>query len=188
MPLWNAWVGDMGTGIRHHHTALHVLDLERSAKFYVDGLGLRLLQEWRSGPYIGELFARPGVGVRALLLTAGDGAFRLELVQVDAPPPAVNPSEAPPGTAHLAFSGIDVLEVFAKMTALGYAALSDPVTPTSGPNAGGLLVYLLDPDGNRVELIQAPGWRHSDKFQTFRDLLEKTWLRHRRTRTTLRTF
>lgn len=34
------------------------------------------------------------------------------------------------------------------MKALGYAAVSSPVTPTSGPNAGGLLVYLLDPDGN----------------------------------------
>lgn len=159
MHPWNPGVGDMGAGIRHHHTALHVLDLERSVKFYVDGLGLTLGQEWRSGAYIGELFARPGVGVRALLLTAGDGAFCLELVQVDDPPPAVDPSQASPGTAHLAFSGIDVLEVFDRMTTLGYGALSRPVAPTSGPNAGGLLVYLLDPDGNRVELIQAPGWR-----------------------------
>jgi len=148
----------MGAGIRHHHTALHVLDLERSAKFYIDGLGLTLVQEWRSGPYIGELFARPGVAVRASLLTAGDGAFYLELVQVDDPPPAVAPSQASPGTAHLAFSGIDVLEVFDRMTTLGYGAVSRPVAPASGPNAGGLLVYLLDPDGNRVELIQSPGW------------------------------
>lgn len=49
------------------------------------------------------------------------------------------------------------------MTALGYAAESSPVTPTSGPNAGGLLVYLLDPDGNRVELIQAPGYLGEDQ-------------------------
>ena len=33
-------------------------------------------------------------------------------------------------------------------------ATSSPVVPDSGPNAGGMLVYLLDPDGNRVELIQ----------------------------------
>jgi catechol 2,3-dioxygenase-like lactoylglutathione lyase family enzyme len=155
-------VGDMGGGIRHHHTALHVLDLERSAKFYVDGLGLTLVQKWRSGPYIGELFARPGVGVQAFLLATGDGAFQLELVQVDDPPPAVDPSQASPGTAHLAFSGIDVLEVFDKMTTLGYGAVSKPVAPTSGPNAGGLLVYLLDPDGNRVELVQPPGWSPGD--------------------------
>jgi catechol 2,3-dioxygenase-like lactoylglutathione lyase family enzyme len=152
----------MASGIRHHHAALHVLDIERSAKFYVEGLGLRILEEWRSGPYIGELFGRPGVGVRACLLSADDEAFRLELVQVDAPPPAVDPSAAPPGTAHLAFSGIDVQELFLRMTTLGYGAVSRPVAPTSGPQAGGLLVYLLDPDGNRVELIQPPGWRPGD--------------------------
>jgi catechol 2,3-dioxygenase-like lactoylglutathione lyase family enzyme len=148
----------MSTGIRHHHSALHVSSLERSARFYVEGLGLRRVQEWRSGPYIGELFARPGVGVSALLLATEGDAFQLELVQVDDPPPAVDPSQASPGTAHLAFSGIDVAEVFDRMMALGYAALSQPVAPASGPHAGGLLVYLLDPDGNRVELIQPPDW------------------------------
>ncbi|WP_461173297.1 VOC family protein [Arthrobacter sp. Z1-9] len=153
----------MGTAIRHHHTALHVMDLERSARFYTDGLGLTHLDAWTSGPYIGELFGRPNVQVKALMLTTADGTFRLELVQVESPPPAVNPSEAQPGTAHLAFTDIDVRKVYAKMTALGYGALSEPVTPTSGPNAGGLLIYLLDPDGNRVELIQAPDWQSADK-------------------------
>ncbi|WP_270889211.1 VOC family protein [Pedococcus sp. 5OH_020] len=148
----------MATKIRHHHSALHVRSLERSASFYVDGLGLKRVQEWRSGPYIGEMFARPGVGVSALMLATEDDAFQLELVQVDDPPPAVDPSQASPGTAHLAFTGIDVAEVFDRMMSLGYGSLSRPVAPSSGPNAGGLLVYLLDPDGNRVELIQPPNW------------------------------
>jgi catechol 2,3-dioxygenase-like lactoylglutathione lyase family enzyme len=154
----NQEVSDMTTSVRHHHSALHVKDLERSASFYVDGLGLKRAQAWRSGPYIGELFARPGVGVSALMLTTEDDAFQLELVQVDDPPPAVDPSQASPGTAHLAFTGIDVAEVFDRMTSLGYGALSRPVAPSSGPHAGGLLVYLLDPDGNRVELIQPPDY------------------------------
>lgn len=54
---------------------------------------------------MGELFGRPDVNVRAVLLTAGNGSFRLEVIQVDAPPLAVNPSGAPPGTAHVAFTG-----------------------------------------------------------------------------------
>ena len=57
-------MSDVSTAIRHHHTALHVLDLVRSAEFYVDGLGLSSVEEWTSGPYIGELFGRPGVKVR----------------------------------------------------------------------------------------------------------------------------
>ncbi|NQD87770.1 VOC family protein [Paenarthrobacter sp. CM16] len=153
----------METVIQHHHTALHVADLERSARFYADGLGLRRLEEWTSGAYISELFGRPNVKVRALMLATDDGNFRLELVQVEEPPPAIDPSQAQPGTAHIAFTGIDVRRVFAHMAAFGYGALSEPVEPASGPNGGGLLIYLLDPDGNRVELIQPPGWQESAK-------------------------
>ncbi|MFB9857029.1 VOC family protein [Paenarthrobacter aurescens] len=147
--------------MRHHHTALHVTDMERSERFYVDGLGLARLDAWTSGPYIGELYGRPEVKVRALLLATQDGSFRLELAHAEPLLPAVNPSEAQPGTAHLAFTDIDVRQVHARMTALGYSAVSEPVAPTSGPIAGGWLVYLLDPDGNRVELIQPPDWRPS---------------------------
>jgi catechol 2,3-dioxygenase-like lactoylglutathione lyase family enzyme len=139
---------------KHHHTALHVADLRRSAAFYVEGLGLAQVDRWRSGEYIGELFARPGVGVTAWLLATQDRAFMLELVEVDAAPPPVDPSTAAPGTAHVAFAVPDVSSLFARLKRLGFASLSDPVVPTSGPNAGGMLVYLLDPDGNRVELIQ----------------------------------
>jgi catechol 2,3-dioxygenase-like lactoylglutathione lyase family enzyme len=142
----------MKTAIRHHHTALHVTDIER----------LTRLKAWTSGPYVGELYGRPNVKVHALMLTTDDGTFNLELVQVEDPPPAVNPSEAQPGTAHLAFTDIDVREVYARMTALGYRALSEPVAPASGPVAGGLLIYMLDPDGNRVELIQTPDWQPGD--------------------------
>lgn len=148
--------------MRHHHTALHVADLERSARFYEKGLGFTRLKEWTSGPYVGELYGRPNVKVKAMMLTAGDGSFRLELAHAEPLLPAVNPSEAQPGTAHLAFTDIDVREVYARITALGYSAVSEPVAPTSGPIAGGWLVYLLDPDGNRVELIQSPDWRSSE--------------------------
>jgi hypothetical protein len=32
--------------------------------------------------------------------------------------------------------------------------VSAPVTPTAGPNTGGRVVYMKDPDGIRVELVQ----------------------------------
>ncbi|GGJ23793.1 VOC family protein [Paenarthrobacter histidinolovorans] len=149
--------------MRHHHTALHVTDMERSERFYVDGLGLERLDAWTSGPYIGDLYGRPDVKVRAMLLGTRDGSFRLELAHAEPLLPAVNPSEAQPGTAHLAFTDIDVRQVYARMTALGYGAVSEPVAPSSGPIAGGWLVYLLDPDGNRVELIQPPDWRSGEE-------------------------
>jgi len=55
---------------------------------------------------------------------------------------------------HLAFSVDDLEDLYARLTGHGVAALSAPVTPTIGPNRGGRAVYLVDPDGVRVELIQ----------------------------------
>lgn len=144
----------MKPSLRHHHTALHVSDVERSLKFYVDGLGMSAVDRWQSGAYIEALFARPGVEVFATLLTTSDRSFMLELVDAKPPLPPVDPSGAAPGTAHLAFGVPDVKSLFDRMADLGFSALSSPVVPHSGPNAGGMLVYLLDPDGNRVELIQ----------------------------------
>ena len=58
------------------------------------------------------------------------------------------------GNAHIAFF-VDELEPFyEKLAALGVKSVSRPVTPTIGPNQGGRAVYLIDPDGFRVELIE----------------------------------
>ena len=37
----------------------------------------------------------------------------------------------------------------------GVRTVSEPVTPTVGPNKGGKVVYILDPDGVRIELIES---------------------------------
>lgn len=144
----------MNARLRHHHTALHVSDVRRSLEFYVNGLGMVEVDRWQSGSYIEKLFARPGVQVSATMVATNDRAFMLELVEVEPPAPAVNPTGAAPGTAHLAFGVPDVSSQYERMRDLGFGALSEPVKPDSGPNKGGMLVYLLDPDGNRVELIQ----------------------------------
>ena len=41
-----------------------------------------------------------------------------------------------------------------RLASAGVKSVSAPVTPTIGPNKGGRAVYLIDPDGFRVELIQ----------------------------------
>jgi catechol 2,3-dioxygenase-like lactoylglutathione lyase family enzyme len=49
----------MKTAIRHHHTALHVTDMERSARFYVEGLGLTRVRAWTSGRTLANFTAVP---------------------------------------------------------------------------------------------------------------------------------
>ena len=39
----------------------------------------------------------------------------------------------------------------------GVRFVSEPVPVTQGPNTGGFVVYIEDPDGNTLELIERPG-------------------------------
>ena len=45
-------------------------------------------------------------------------------------------------------------ELYEVLVGAGVRSVSEPVTPTVGPNAGGRAVYMIDPDGIRVELVQ----------------------------------
>jgi catechol 2,3-dioxygenase-like lactoylglutathione lyase family enzyme len=61
------------------------------------------------------------------------------------------------GNAHIAFKVDELEPIYQRLKAAGVRSVSEPVTPTIGPNKGGRAVYMIDPDGFRVELIQAPG-------------------------------
>ena len=66
------------------------------------------------------------------------------------------------GNGHIAFNVDDLLPFYEKLKAMGVKRVSPPVTPTIGPNKGGRAVYLIDPDGFRVELIQTrPSFRRA---------------------------
>jgi lactoylglutathione lyase len=142
---------------RPHHTGLQVRDLERSVAFYRDLLGFDEVFAWNPrAPYIGELVGYPDVDLHAAVLRPPNSDVFLELLEyrnVDRTP--VDTSTANPGTAHTAYFVDDLDALYADLVAKGVASVSPPVTPTMGPNKGGRAVYLLDPDGIRVELIQS---------------------------------
>lgn len=58
------------------------------------------------------------------------------------------------GNGHIAFNVDDLDPLYDRLTAAGVKSVSLPITPTIGPNRGGRAVYMIDPDGFRVELIQ----------------------------------
>jgi lactoylglutathione lyase len=146
----------MGAITRPHHTGLHVSDLERSLAFYRDLLGFELVFAWNpQAPYIGELVGYPDVDLHAAVVRPPNSDVFLELLEyrnVESTP--VDARMASPGTAHTAYYVDDVDSLYAALVAKGVKSVSPPVTPTIGPNAGGRAVYLLDPDGIRVELIE----------------------------------
>jgi len=84
----------------------------------------------------------------------GDTGVFLEILEyrnVDRTP--VDTRTANPGTAHIAFFVDDCDALYEQLVAKGIRSVSAPVTPTIGPNEGGRAVYMIDPDGIRVEFI-----------------------------------
>jgi len=140
-----------------HHTGLQVGDLDRSIAFYRDLLGFELVFAWNpNAPYIAELVGYPDVDLHAAVLRPPNSTVFLELLEyrnVERAP--VDTRTANPGTAHTAYFVDDLDSLYEDLVARGVESVSPPVTPTIGPNRGGRAVYLLDPDGIRVELIQS---------------------------------
>jgi lactoylglutathione lyase len=140
-----------------HHTGLQVESLDRSIAFYRDVLGFEETFRWNPrAPYIGELVGYPDVDLHAAILKMpGSGTF-LELLEYrNVERQAVDTATANPGTAHIAFFVDDLDTLYEELRSAGIASVSEPVTPTIGPNKGGRAVYMIDPDGIRVELIQS---------------------------------
>lgn len=140
-----------------HHTGFQVADLDRSLAFYRDLLGFEEVFRWNpQAPYIGKLVGYPDVDLHSAILRMPNSEVFLELLEyrnVERTP--VDTRNANPGTAHVAFFVDDLDELFGDLVAKGVDTVSEPVTPTIGPNEGGRVVYMIDPDGFRVEFIES---------------------------------
>ena len=142
---------------RLSHLGICVADLERSLRFYREGLGFREVSALElSGEPSASLLGLPGVSLRARYLER-DGA-RLELLHYPAPG-AVGEGRPGPmnarGLTHLSFRVDGLDEVLARLVALGGAVLA--ATRVGSPRLGMQAVFACDPDGTRIELVEAPG-------------------------------
>jgi lactoylglutathione lyase len=139
-----------------HHTGLTVRSLERSIKFYQDTLGFQVVFQWNpQAPYIAELLGYPTVDLHSAVLRIPNSDVYLELLEYRGIPQTFNDmSNGNIGNAHIAFFVDELEPLYERLSALGVKSVSRPVTPTIGPNQGGRAVYLIDPDGFRVELIE----------------------------------
>ncbi|MBW2396435.1 MAG: VOC family protein [Deltaproteobacteria bacterium] len=142
---------------RVSHVGLCVSELETARRFYVDALGFR--EESRlhvAGEPSDSLLGLDGTDLRAIYLER-DG-FRLELLYFASPatlegprPRAMNQL----GFTHLSLRVADLDEAVARALAAGGRLLEE--TKIGIPARGAAAAFVLDPDGTRVELVQAPG-------------------------------
>lgn len=143
-------------GPRPSHVGLCVSDLAAALRFYCDGLGFTAAERY-------ELDGDSVVGLDRALETAGPvrvvsqfirhGHLAIELLHFESPVPHGEPSRSRSqlGFTHLALHVDDLGPAVDRAVAAG-----GTVVPTTRTNLGVDLVFLADPDGNRVELLQMP--------------------------------
>jgi len=139
------------------HIGLCVSELRRARAFYTEALGFREVGELlTAGASVDALLGLSGVDVEAVYLER-DGV-RLELLHYRAPGHEGDATPRPMnllGFTHLSLRVSDLAAVSAQVEAMGGRIL--PETRQSYPDRGSHVVMALDPDGTRLELIQAPG-------------------------------
>lgn len=138
------------------HIGVQVRDVERSARFYEDALGFELLARFsKSEPYVQRVVGYPGVTLEIAMLAIPGTEVQLEILEYrGAGGSPVDPATANPGTAHLSLFVDDLGVLYERLAPAGVEFVSPPETATAGPLEGQRLVYMKDPDGIRVELVE----------------------------------
>jgi catechol 2,3-dioxygenase-like lactoylglutathione lyase family enzyme len=139
------------------HLGICVSDLERSLRFYCDGLGFELVQAHTVGPEFGRLMEVDDVVLQSRFVRR-DGVS-IELLHFDSPGHSGEPVRRPMnqlGLTHLSLRVDDLDVVGAVIESLGGSVLSDTRTTMGSAEAVLDFVYCTDPDGVRIELMHLP--------------------------------
>lgn len=143
------------------HVGFTVSDLDRSIVFYRDTLGLDFLGEMKmDGPETSALFQRQGCTARVAYLRPRNdkSAPPVELIQfLDQPAVKSTPNLFQTSISEFCFATDDIDRDYELLKSRGVIFLSEPQTFDSTAYGFGKsrAVYLKDPDGNILELIQS---------------------------------
>jgi glyoxylase I family protein len=149
-----------------HHIGLTVSDLETSIRFYRDLLGMIVIgRREASDDYVGDQTGYLGVHLStASLRPAPDSCQSLEIVQYRSHAGSkADPATNRPGNSHLCLEVLDLRRMYEQLRSHGVRFRSQPVLITSGPNQGGLVIYLYDPDDYIIELFQRGTIEHLER-------------------------
>ena len=142
-----------------NHTSFTVSDIDRTIAFFQDALGFPVVSPKapRDQMAIQQITGVPGAEVMVAYLEA-PGGHRIELIEYLAPEGrgSVKPRPCDTGSAHVAFDVDDMGAAIAAAEVHDVRPIGPTVTIDKGPNAGGKVVYLRDPDGITIEFLQLP--------------------------------
>ena len=142
---------------RISHIGICVSQLERSIRFYRDLLGFRELSRIEiSGGDSERLLELEGVELRAVYLER-DGT-RIELLHFPSPGHSTGDTPSPMnrlGLTHLSLRTDDLSATLERLASAGFPARQE--TYIERPEFDVAAVFVADPDGTRIELVQSPG-------------------------------
>ena len=139
------------TGLSHVNVV--VRDLDTSKRFYTQTLGLELADEIEvSDPALSTGLGVPDAKLRAGFFRLPGSDAQIEMIEYVSPTAAdaENAAANRVGYGHFALTVTDVDAAHAALSEAGVQFVSEPVTVPGDVR----FCWLLDPDGNRVELIQ----------------------------------
>jgi lactoylglutathione lyase len=137
------------------HTGVCVSDLEASLRFYTEGLGFEVAEGYDVGDEVADTLEVPrGVVLRSQMIVK-DGT-KLELLGWTSPAVEGTPSSARNqlGLTHLSFEVEDLPAVEARLVELGATVIESTRTHIDMGVATLDLLFLADPDGTRIELME----------------------------------
>jgi glyoxylase I family protein len=138
------------------HTGITVSNLERSLAFWRDVLGFELSHTaHQTGELAKEITGVANAEIKLAVLKA-PGGHKIELLEYLAPADRKRTNLRPcdVGSVHVALLIHDLDAVLEQIAVSGWKAAGKPQTLTRGPNAGKRVVYVRDPDGTTIELMQ----------------------------------
>ncbi|TXN77188.1 VOC family protein [Methylobacterium sp. WL8] len=141
---------------RADHVGFAVASLDEALRFWVEGLGARLVRTGdMGGEFLGQVTGAHGARVRMAVVSLGGQVVEL-LEYRGTSPPAAAPAPFDPGSAHLALIVDDLDAVLSRIAGHGWKAQGIPQPIPTGERAGTRVVYAVGPDGSTIEFMQPP--------------------------------
>jgi catechol 2,3-dioxygenase-like lactoylglutathione lyase family enzyme len=138
--------------VRVDHTSFTVSDIEQSNEFFAK-LGFQPHKRYVSaGPDAEEGVGVPGADIDISWLRHPSGGPMLELLRYRNEPASTAPLNSKVGAAHICLCVEDVETEYGRLVGEGVTFVSAPHADEFGVR----WVYMRDPDGNVVELLQDP--------------------------------
>ncbi len=139
------------------HTGITVRNLEKSVAFYRDVLGMKDVgRAERRDEFISRVVGIPNTYLKMAFLSMGPVTLELlEYVTPNGRPAGVSrPNDV--GNLHVAFEVDDIEQAYRELKVKGAKFADKPQYVPDGQGKGTGAIYLWDPDGINLELLQSP--------------------------------